>query len=100
MRDIGESVDHKGVALNQSPAYDLILNTEVFMQLKKQGRAIGVVNGRARDSDGNMSGRYDGNLFLNSLVYEVEFPYGYVKEYSANIIADFFKCKLILRVIP
>ena len=30
----------------------------------------------------------DEKLLLNSLVYEVEFPDGYVKEYSANIIAE------------
>ena len=68
--------------------------------MEEQGRAIVFFKRRARDTDGNMSGRYHENPFLNSLVYEVEFPYGYVKEYYANIIADFFKCKLILRVIP
>ena len=35
-----------------------------------------------------MSGSYDDNPFLNSIVYEVEFPDGQVKEYAANIIAE------------
>ena len=86
--DIEESVDNKGMALNQSPAYNFLLNAEGSIQLEEQGRAIGVVKRRACDSDGNMSGRYDNNPFLNSLVYEFESPYGYVKEYSANIIAE------------
>ena len=75
------------MALNQSPAYNFLLNAKFSIQLGDQGRATGVVKRRARDSDRNMSGRYDENPFLNYLVYEVDFPYGYVKEYSTNIIA-------------
>ena len=33
-------------------------------------------------------GSYDDNPLQNSIVYEVEFPDGQVKEYSANIIAE------------
>ena len=55
--DIEESVNNKGMALNQSPAYDLLLNAEVSIQLEEQGRATGVVRRRERDSDGNVSGR-------------------------------------------
>ncbi len=33
-------------------------------------------------------GRYDENPYLNSIVYEVEFDDGNVREYSANIIAE------------
>ena len=76
------------MAFNQSPVYDLLLNAKVLIQLEEQGRATGVVKRRSRDSDGDVSGRYDDNPFLNSLVYEVELPDGYVKEYSANIIAE------------
>jgi len=32
-------------------------------------------------------GSYDDNRFLNSMIYEVEFPDGQIKEYAANIIA-------------
>ena len=35
-----------------------------------------------------MSGKYNDNPYLNSLLYEVELPDGQVKEYSANIIAE------------
>mgnify|MGYP001272535206 CR=1 FL=1 len=33
-------------------------------------------------------GKYDDNPSLNSIIYDVEFPDGTVKEYSANVIAE------------
>ena len=41
---------------------------------------------RSLDSDGNVIGNLHGNL--NSLVYDVEFPDGAVKQYAANVIAE------------
>ena len=35
-----------------------------------------------------MVGSYDENPFLNSIIYDVEFNDGTVKEYSANLIAE------------
>ena len=46
------------------------------------------VIGRAKDSDGAIIGSYDDNPFLNTLVYNVQFPDGEVKEYAANVIAE------------
>ena len=48
----------------------------------------GKVIGRAVGPHGEQLGSYDDNPLLNSVVYEVEFPDGQVKEYSANIIAE------------
>jgi hypothetical protein len=33
-------------------------------------------------------GTFNDNLILNTIVYEVEFPDGAVKEYAANVIAE------------
>ena len=38
--------------------------------------------------DGKVSGTYDANPFLNTIIYEVEFSDGQVKEYAANCIAE------------
>ena len=38
--------------------------------------------------DGQVTGTYDNNPYLNSIIYDVEFPDGQVKEYAANIIAE------------
>jgi hypothetical protein len=35
-----------------------------------------------------VTGSYDSNPYLNSMIYEVEFPDGQIKEYAANIIAE------------
>ena len=43
---------------------------------------------RSIGPDGHIAGKYDDNPALNSIVYDVEFPDGNVKEYSANIIAE------------
>ena len=51
-----------------------------------------MVNGkviqRTIGSDGQVTGTYDNNPFLNSIIYDVEFHDGQVKEYAANIIAE------------
>ena len=39
-------------------------------------------------TNGLIIGKYGDNPFLNSIVYDIEFPDGTVKEYIANIIAD------------
>lgn len=46
------------------------------------------VKGNSNDADGNIIGNYNDNLFLNTMVYDVEFPDGAIKEYAANIIAE------------
>ena len=38
--------------------------------------------------DGQVTGTYDNNPFLNSIIYDVEFPDGQVREYAADIIAE------------
>ena len=43
---------------------------------------------RTIGSDGQVTGTYDNNPFLNSIIYDVEFPDGQVKEYAANFIAE------------
>ena len=48
----------------------------------------GKVTKRAVGPDGTVTGSYDNNPYLNSMIYEVEFPDGQIKEYAANIIAE------------
>ena len=72
---------------SQQPAYDTIINAEVQLQLGEEF-ATGRVRKRALGPDGRTIGTYDENPALNSVIYEVEFPDGQVKEYGANIIAE------------
>jgi hypothetical protein len=43
---------------------------------------------RAFGPDGTTTGSYADNPILNSIIYEVEFPDGQMKEYAANTIAE------------
>ena len=85
--DIEDSVDHNGWLLNQHPAYDRLLNAEVQLQLGED-YITGKVRRRALGPDRNIIRNYDNNPYLNSVMYEVEFIDGQVKEYGANIIAE------------
>ena len=85
--DIEDTVDSQGRLINQQPVYDRILNAEVSLQLGEE-HAVGKVARRALGPDGRTTGTYDDNPFLNTMIYEVEFPDGQMKEYSANIIAE------------
>ena len=48
----------------------------------------GKVIQRTIGPDGQVTGTYDNNTYLNSIIYDVEFPDGQVKEYAANTIAE------------
>ena len=87
VEDIEDTVDSTGKLLNQNPAYDRLLNSEVALQLD-DAMSTGNVARRAVGPDGKVSGTYDANPFLNTIIYEVEFSDGQVKEYAANCIAE------------
>jgi hypothetical protein len=46
------------------------------------------VKQRSIGPDGNITGEYHDNPILNTIVYDVEFPDGTIKEYAANMIAE------------
>jgi hypothetical protein len=66
--EIEDSVDANGQLLNQLPAYNKIIHSEVALQL---GESIftGKVTKRALGPDGRTAGTYDDNPMLNSIVY-------------------------------
>ena len=46
------------------------------------------VTGRTLDENGRAIGSHNDNVYLNTSIYDVEFPDGEVKAYAANIIAE------------
>ena len=82
-----DPVDSAGNPIDQQPLYDKLINAELFLQ-----HGENIVNskiiGRSIGSDGQTFGTYDDNPALNTMVYDIEFPDGEVKEYSANVIAE------------
>jgi hypothetical protein len=89
--DIEDTVDANGILLNQQPAYDRILHSEVSLQLGEE-MTVGRVTKRAIGPEGTVAGSYDENPYLNSMIYEVEFPDGKNKrvccEYDCRTHAD------------
>ena len=85
--DFDDPVDAAGRVINQQPLYDRLIHAELTLAQGDELKAAKVI-GRTVNPDGLESGVYDENPFLNSIVYDVEFPDGEVKEYSANLIAE------------
>ena len=85
--DIEDAVDSTGRIINQQPMYDRLLNAEVLLH-HEDDQVVAKVVRRALGPDGKTNGVYDTNPFLNTLMYEIEFPDGTIKEYGANLIAE------------
>ena len=85
--EIDDPVDATGKAIDLQPAYDKIINAELMLPHGKAMRPAKVI-GRSIGPDGNNIGSYHDELVFNSLVYDVEFDDGTVKEYAANIISE------------
>eukprot|EP00957_Ditylum_brightwellii_P176029 13403892-Ditylum_brightwellii.AAC.1 len=70
-----ETVDANGTLIDQQPAYNKIINTEVQLHYQDQ-ITTGNVKRRALGPDGRTAGSHHDNPMLNSTVYKVEFPDG------------------------
>lgn len=85
--DNEDVVDANGRLINQQPAYDKLLHSEVMLQHGESMKRAKVAR-RALGPDGRTSGKYDDNPLMNSVIYECEFDDGTIKEYAANVIAE------------
>ena len=84
--DINDPVDDNGIALYEKPITDQWINVEVCLP-QGENNSMAKVVGRSKDAEGNVIGTYNDNPFANTMVYDVEFPDGVIKEYAANVIA-------------
>ena len=82
-----DAVDSTGRPINQQSVTDLLINAKVLLPQGDSQQMAKVVR-RAIDSDGLVIGEFNENPILNSLVYDVEYPDGAVKQYAANVIAE------------
>ena len=82
-----DPVDHQGKPVCEQPLYDRLIHAEVTLP-QGENQMNAKVIGRAKDDEGKMVGHFHDNPLLNSIVYDVEFPDGAVKQYAANIIAE------------
>ena len=68
--EVEDIVDSTGKLINQQPAYDQIITAEVQLQLGEE-MVNGKVIQRTIGPDGQVTGTYDSNPFLNSIIYDV-----------------------------
>ena len=82
-----DPINIDGTAAFEQPVTDQWINAELNLT---QGEALqnAKVIGRSKDENGQIIGTYHENPMLNTVVYDVEFPDGEIKEYGANIIAE------------
>ena len=81
-------VDSSGKLLNQQPSYDKLIQAEVKLPQRGQLKRATVL-GRSVDTEtGKTTGTFDDNPYLNSVIYDVGFPDGEIKQYAANVIAE------------
>ena len=80
-----DAVDSTGRPINQQSIADLLINAEVLLGHGETKQMAKVIR-RSIGPDGKVVGQLDGSL--KSLVYDVEFPDGAVKHYTANVIAE------------
>jgi len=86
--NIEEPVDSTGRLIEQQPAYDRLINAEVQLQKNGGEMEMAKVLQRTVGADGRTIGTYNDNPTLNTIVYDVEFSDGTIREYSANLIAQ------------
>ena len=82
-----DPVDASGKAVSEQPWYDRLIHAELNLHQGEKMMNAKVI-GRSRDKNGNIVGTYDNNPMLNTVIYDVEFPDGAVKQYAANTIAE------------
>ena len=77
--------------LQVKPFSDLLIHTEVLLPQGENVKSA-KVKGLTKDVNGDIIGTLDDNLLLNSILYDVEFPDGAVKQQAANTIAQKMYC--------
>ena len=83
----GDPIEPNGTPVFENSRSDTLINAEVLLP---QGEDIitAKVKGRHVTENGEVVGKYNTNPTLNSIIYDVSFPNGAVKQYAANTIAE------------
>ncbi len=82
-----DPADSDGTSVFEKPITDHWINAELTLPQGEKMQTAKVIR-RSTDDNGKVIGKYDGNPLLNTLMYDVEFPDGEVREYAANIIFE------------
>jgi hypothetical protein len=79
-------VDMNGKPVDSPPMGDILVGVELLLP-SGEGQALCKVLRQSLDETGKVKGTFNDNPMLNSMIYDVEFPDGVVREYRGNVIA-------------
>ena len=82
-----EDVDAGGKPLFQQSVMDILIQAEVLLPHREEFLAAKVIC-RTLDENGKVMGKQSDNPILSTLMYDVEFPYGTIRPYAVNFIAN------------
>ena len=82
-----DPVDSQGRPVSEQPLLDRLIHAELTLPQGEKMQNAKVLR-RSVGSDGKTVGTYNDNPILNTVVYDVEFPDGAVRQYAANVIAE------------
>ena len=85
--DDNDPVDSKVRSFFEKPTTDQWINAELNLPQGNTMKSAKVIS-QSKNLDGEEVGSYNENPFLNTLVYDVQFPDGKIKEYVVNVIAE------------
>ena len=79
--------DANGQIFNQQPIHDRFIDVDVRLSHNNEVTRA-KVTGRTVFDNGQTSRTYNENPYNNTMIYDVTFPDGTVKEYAASLIAE------------
>ena len=82
-----DPVDANGKAIYEKTFIDMLIHAEFLLPQGYNVQSSRVQGGK-KDNDGNIVGPFDSKPISNSIIYDVEFPYGAVKQYATNVSAE------------
>ena len=85
--DDNDLVDAENNVIFEKPITYHWIHAELNLPQGEELKCAKVI-GSSKNEEGSITGKYDDLPHLNSIVYNVEFMDGEVREYSANVIAE------------
>ena len=82
-----DPVDSNGVSISEQSLHDRLIHAEVALPRGESMQTARVV-GVSKDEHGEHVGQFHENPLLNTIIYDVEFPDGMVRQYAANTISE------------
>ena len=81
-------VDSRGTPITPLSMGDMMIGIEVLLPSGEESQTLCKVLRRSVDQEGKTTGVYDNDPALSTMIYDVKFPDGAVKQYGANVIAQ------------